>query len=216
MTRWQTQNRTDSVISEFWPICQLFTTVLCLGYGIPRQLETKVLVWSLDSWWVRDNIRTAAFLLRNSLLLPRISPSTLMLRLFQPIRPHTRTAFRRHHRLFTVLALESSADDTCVAIVNSNRRILSNIVVKQHNVLVPFSPLFSPFSSNYDQSIKSWRMIIEQAREIRRHLCLWGYCIASGGVDFFFWLSWSVELIQFQETFGKSSVKVIHVELLTS
>ncbi|KAH8107829.1 glycoprotease family-domain-containing protein [Cristinia sonorae] len=36
---------------------------------------------------------------------------------------------RRH---FTVLALESSADDTCAAVVTSDRRILSNVVVKQH------------------------------------------------------------------------------------
>ncbi|KAL4244080.1 tRNA N6-adenosine threonylcarbamoyltransferase, mitochondrial [Abortiporus biennis] len=36
-------------------------------------------------------------------------------------------------RLFTVLAFESSADDTCVAIVNSEREILSNVVIKQHD-----------------------------------------------------------------------------------
>ena len=34
-------------------------------------------------------------------------------------------------RKFTVLAFESSADDTCVAVVNSERKILSNVVVKQ-------------------------------------------------------------------------------------
>ncbi|EGN99643.1 hypothetical protein SERLA73DRAFT_167555 [Serpula lacrymans var. lacrymans S7.3] len=33
---------------------------------------------------------------------------------------------------FTVLAFESSADDTCAAVVTSSRQILSNIVVKQH------------------------------------------------------------------------------------
>ena len=40
----------------------------------------------------------------------------------------------RIHRTFTVLALESSADDTCAAILTSRREILSNVVVKQHNV----------------------------------------------------------------------------------
>lgn len=51
-------------------------------------------------------------------------------------------------RPFTVLALESSADDTCAAVVTSSRRILSNVVVKQlrlsvrplppsHHVLTP-------------------------------------------------------------------------------
>ncbi|KZS98357.1 glycoprotease [Sistotremastrum niveocremeum HHB9708] len=34
-------------------------------------------------------------------------------------------------RRFTVLALESSADDSCAAVVTSDRRVLSNIVVKQ-------------------------------------------------------------------------------------
>ncbi|KAF5370777.1 hypothetical protein D9758_002098 [Tetrapyrgos nigripes] len=34
----------------------------------------------------------------------------------------------------TVLAFESSADDTCVAVVTSARQILSNVVIKQHDV----------------------------------------------------------------------------------
>ena len=34
-------------------------------------------------------------------------------------------------RSFTVLALESSADDTCAAVVTSDRKILSNVVLKQ-------------------------------------------------------------------------------------
>ena len=37
---------------------------------------------------------------------------------------------------FNVLALESSADDTCAAIVTSTRRILSNVVIKQNNMSV--------------------------------------------------------------------------------
>ena len=34
----------------------------------------------------------------------------------------------------TVLALESSADDSCAAVVDSDRNVLSNIVIKQHQV----------------------------------------------------------------------------------
>ena len=40
-------------------------------------------------------------------------------------------AARRH---FTVLALESSADDTCAAVVTSSRKILSNVVIKQNHM----------------------------------------------------------------------------------
>lgn len=39
------------------------------------------------------------------------------------------TTFKR--RYVTVLALESSADDSCAAVVTSEREILSNIVIKQ-------------------------------------------------------------------------------------
>ncbi|KAH9939411.1 glycoprotease [Epithele typhae] len=38
-------------------------------------------------------------------------------------------------RAFTVLALESSADDTCAAVVTSERRILSNVVRNQASLL---------------------------------------------------------------------------------
>ena len=37
---------------------------------------------------------------------------------------------------FNVLALESSADDTCAAIVTSTRKILSNVVIKQNRMSV--------------------------------------------------------------------------------
>ena len=40
-------------------------------------------------------------------------------------------------RRFTVLAIESSADDTCAAVVASSGEILSNVVVKQNYVCVP-------------------------------------------------------------------------------
>ncbi|KAF9467255.1 Gcp-like domain-containing protein [Collybia nuda] len=44
---------------------------------------------------------------------------------------HLHCVARRH---FTVLAVESSADDTCAAIVTSSRQILSNVVIKQHDL----------------------------------------------------------------------------------
>ena len=37
-------------------------------------------------------------------------------------------------RPIVVLGLESSADDSCASIVTSDRRILSNAVVKQHTL----------------------------------------------------------------------------------
>lgn len=39
-----------------------------------------------------------------------------------------------NRRAFTVLAIESSADDTCAAVVCSDRKILSNVVMKQNNL----------------------------------------------------------------------------------
>lgn len=41
-------------------------------------------------------------------------------------------------RTFTVLALESSADDTCAAVVTSDRKILSNVVISQHKQYVHY------------------------------------------------------------------------------
>lgn len=45
------------------------------------------------------------------------------------LRPQSLRQWRPRH--FTVLALESSADDTCAAVVTSDRKILSNVVIKQ-------------------------------------------------------------------------------------
>lgn len=42
----------------------------------------------------------------------------------------------RVSRSFTVLAFESSADDTCAAVVTSDRKILSNVVVNQNDLYV--------------------------------------------------------------------------------
>ena len=45
------------------------------------------------------------------------------------------------HRHFKVLALESSADDTCAAVVTSDRKILSNVVLKQLRKQVSSKPM---------------------------------------------------------------------------
>lgn len=50
-------------------------------------------------------------------------------------------------RFFTVLALESSADDTCAAVVNSSGQILSNVVVKQNTMCVCAASLHSARSN---------------------------------------------------------------------
>ncbi|KAF8160978.1 Gcp-like domain-containing protein [Crassisporium funariophilum] len=47
-------------------------------------------------------------------------------------------------RRFTVLALESSADDTCAAIVDSSRNILANVVLKQNIIHEPYGGI-NPF-----------------------------------------------------------------------
>lgn len=54
-------------------------------------------------------------------------------RLLSPtLRRSLARAFRpAHARAFTVLALESSADDTCAAVVTSDRKVLSNVVISQ-------------------------------------------------------------------------------------
>lgn len=59
------------------------------------------------------------------------TPPGMLRRVVWPSRSHLLT--RRDGRCFTVLALESSADDTCAAVVNSDREVVSNVVVKQHS-----------------------------------------------------------------------------------
>ncbi|KAI0666713.1 glycoprotease [Trametes maxima] len=57
---------------------------------------------------------------------------------FRLSRPSSVTRALRYgspRRRFTVLALESSADDTCAAVVTSDRQILSNVVVNQQAFL---------------------------------------------------------------------------------
>lgn len=56
-----------------------------------------------------------------------------------PICSSSSTALPSHsHTSFTVLGIESSCDDTGVAIVRSDGTILSNIVMSQHNVHAKF------------------------------------------------------------------------------
>ncbi|KAG5650193.1 hypothetical protein H0H81_000352 [Sphagnurus paluster] len=51
------------------------------------------------------------------------------------LRHHFSSAVRSSAvRRFTVLALESSADDSCAAVVTSSRAILSNVVLKQNHL----------------------------------------------------------------------------------
>ncbi|PPQ65012.1 hypothetical protein CVT26_015721 [Gymnopilus dilepis] len=45
-------------------------------------------------------------------------------------------------RSFTVLAIESSADDTCAAIVDSSRKIHANVVMKQHDIHEEFGGIY--------------------------------------------------------------------------
>ncbi|KAJ4001719.1 Gcp-like domain-containing protein [Lentinula boryana] len=49
--------------------------------------------------------------------------------------PFRKTAHLHLSRLFTVLAFESSADDTCAAVVTSDRQILSNVVIRQNDLV---------------------------------------------------------------------------------
>ncbi|VDC03612.1 unnamed protein product [Peniophora sp. CBMAI 1063] len=63
-------------------------------------------------------------------LSPRILRSRALLpRAYLPPGPSLVCA-----RLFNVLAVESSADDTAAAIVTSDRRILANVVIKQNQI----------------------------------------------------------------------------------
>ncbi|KAI0700901.1 glycoprotease [Cytidiella melzeri] len=59
-----------------------------------------------------------------------------------------KAAFRR---FFNVLALESSADDTCAAVVTSERKILSNIVVTQHKQHAGFGGIHPFFAMQAHQ-----------------------------------------------------------------
>ncbi|EIW68945.1 hypothetical protein TREMEDRAFT_31504 [Tremella mesenterica DSM 1558] len=74
--------------------------------------------------------------------LPQYNPSCLRTSRKCSLR-HLQTLLRHHSTLaattltiprpLTVLGIESSADDSCAAIVTSDRYILSNVVIKQHD-----------------------------------------------------------------------------------
>lgn len=55
---------------------------------------------------------------------------------FSPLYRHRSFVGGFSCRRFTVLALESSADDTCAAVVTSDRKILANVVISQHEQYV--------------------------------------------------------------------------------
>jgi hypothetical protein len=71
-----------------------------------------------------------------------LSPSLSSRAIPTPIPVPRTPSLTTHHRSvhpparppLTVLALESSADDSCAAVVTSSREILANIVIKQHHI----------------------------------------------------------------------------------
>lgn len=84
-----------------------------------------------------ESARAAAMALDKTRLslrarLLRNARPTLMRRVLRSSALHTALRTRIPTRTFTVLAFESSADDSCVAIVRSDdRKILANVVIKQ-------------------------------------------------------------------------------------
>lgn len=90
-----------------------------------------------------------------------------------------------HLRHFTVLALESSADDTCAAVVTSSGQILSNVVLKQNHVSVLSTPsrLFSksspkllfrhePFGGIHPyRAVQAHQQNMVRSSSPRAHLC---------------------------------------------
>ncbi|OSC97074.1 glycoprotease [Trametes coccinea BRFM310] len=56
-------------------------------------------------------------------------------RLFSPTSVRPLIARSHRSRKFTVLALESSADDSCAAVVTSDRTVLSNVVINQQSFI---------------------------------------------------------------------------------
>ncbi|KIP06017.1 hypothetical protein PHLGIDRAFT_107529 [Phlebiopsis gigantea 11061_1 CR5-6] len=69
-------------------------------------------------------------------------------------------------RKFTVLALESSADDTCAAVVTSDRQIMSNVVIKQlhrHEVYGGIEPIVA-MSEHQKNMPSAIRQALDQAK----------------------------------------------------
>ncbi|TFK44575.1 Gcp-like domain-containing protein [Crucibulum laeve] len=63
---------------------------------------------------------------------------------FRSLARIARPRLLRLTRNFTVLAIESSADDTCAAVVTSSRQILSNVVIKQHELHEEYGGIYPP------------------------------------------------------------------------
>ncbi|KAG2028864.1 glycoprotease family-domain-containing protein [Suillus americanus] len=91
--------------------------------------------------------------------------------LLRPLRDVPRTVGRSNsgahtgRRTFTVLGFESSADDTCAAVVTSSRQILSNVVVKQHDLHEGFGGIHPSVAIEAHQRNMpgAVRMALEQA-----------------------------------------------------
>ncbi|ORY24464.1 glycoprotease family-domain-containing protein [Naematelia encephala] len=69
-------------------------------------------------------------------------------------------------KTFRVLALESSADDSCAAIVDSDRRILSNIVIKQHELNAKWGGIY-PLEAQHAHEAnipRAIRLSLDEAR----------------------------------------------------
>ncbi|KAG0698858.1 glycoprotease family-domain-containing protein [Suillus ampliporus] len=97
----------------------------------------------------------------------------VLLRALRDVHLTAHKTFRAHTsgtRTFTVLGFESSADDTCAAVVTSSRQILSNVVVKQHDLHEGFGGIhpFVAIEAHQRNMPGAVRTALEQAN-IRIH-----------------------------------------------
>ncbi|KAF9047301.1 Gcp-like domain-containing protein [Panaeolus papilionaceus] len=99
--------------------------------------------------------------------------------MFRPLSPSPFHTLRRCHfssiqsRRLTILALESSADDTCAAIVDSSRRILSNVVIKQHDIHEAFGgiePISAIHGHQQNMPVAIRRALDEASMDIGRDI----------------------------------------------
>ncbi|KAG6866607.1 hypothetical protein C0991_000717 [Blastosporella zonata] len=76
-------------------------------------------------------------------------------------------------RSFTVLALESSADDSCAAVVSDAPRILSNVVIKQnsiHEVYGGIHPMYAIQGHQHNMPLAVKRALTEANLDIRKDI----------------------------------------------
>ncbi|CDO76685.1 hypothetical protein BN946_scf184677.g5 [Trametes cinnabarina] len=94
--------------------------------------------------------------------------------LSRPLRPFISTRSPRHRssRAFTVLALESSADDSCAAVVTSNRNILSNVVVSQQAFVEQYGGIhpFIALHAHQRNMASSSPNVLSSAPELTPHV----------------------------------------------